>query len=207
MVKCRYFAISLLNIWHVVIICLFILPAVSCSEGYTPKPRGYFRIDLPEHSYKVFDSTFPYKFEMPVYAEISVDSSKMAEPFWINIRYSRFNATLHVSYKIIKGNFDKYLNDAHTLVNKHIPKANAISQRAFSDPVNRVYGLAYDIRGADAASPYQFYLTDSISSFVRGALYFNHIPNNDSLAPVIEFLKRDMEHMIGTFRWKKANLK
>lgn len=181
---------------------LLFLLITSCSDSYTPKPRGYFRIDLPERSYRVFDTTFPYTFEYPCYADITADSSKMAEPFWINIRYKRFNATLHFSYKAIKGNLTKFLDDAHTLVNKHIPKANAISQREFLDPAHRVFGLVYDIRGADAASPYQFYLTDSISNFVRGALYFNLIPNNDSLTPVIDFLKKDMEHMINTFRWK-----
>ncbi|MCX6269041.1 MAG: gliding motility lipoprotein GldD [Bacteroidetes bacterium] len=180
---------------------LFLL-VTSCSDGYSPKPRGYFRIDLPERRYQVFDSTFPYTFEYPVYADISIDSSKLAEPYWINIRYKPFNATLHFSYKVIRGNLLKYLDDAHTLVNKHIPKANAISQREFVDPAHRVFGLVYDIRGSDAASPYQFYLTDSISEFVRGALYFNRVPNNDSLAPVIEFLKTDMEHMINTLRWK-----
>ena len=174
----------------------------SCRDSYTPKPRGYFRIDLPQRSYRVFDSTFPYSFEYPSYADISADSSRMAEPYWINIRYKPFNATLHISYKVIEGNLPQYLNDAHVLVNKHIPKANAISQREFIDPSHRVFGLVFDIRGADAASPYQFYLTDSISEFVRAALYFNHIPNNDSLAPVIDFLKKDMEHMINTFRWR-----
>jgi gliding motility-associated lipoprotein GldD len=128
----------------------------------------------------------------------------MAEPFWININYIPFNATLHFSYKVIKANLAEYLDDAHTLVNKHIPKANAITQREFADPAHRVFGLVYDIRGADAASPYQFYLTDSTTNFVRGALYFNRIPNNDSLAPVIEFLKEDIAHMINTLQWKKS---
>jgi gliding motility-associated lipoprotein GldD len=190
------------NMWFLPLFTLLLLLVASCSDSYAPKPRGYFRIDLPERSYRVFDSTCPYSFEYPCYADIVADSSKMAEPCWINIRYRPFNATLHFSYKVITGNLNKYLNDAHTLVNKHIPKANAISQREFLDPAHRVYGLVYDIRGADAASPYQFYLTDSVSKFVRGALYFNQIPNNDSLAPVIDFLKKDMEHMINTFRWK-----
>jgi gliding motility-associated lipoprotein GldD len=186
-----------------IFLSFLLLLVTSCSENYTPKPRGYFRIDLPEKSYRVFDTAFPYIFEYPDYAEIVADSSKLAEPYWINIHYRPFNATLYLSYKIIHGNLDKYLDDAHTLVNKHIPKANAIGQRGFVDPDHRVYGLVYDISGADAASPYQFYLTDSISEFVRGALYFNHIPNNDSLAPVIDFLKGDIAHMISTFRWKK----
>ncbi|MCK9204042.1 MAG: gliding motility lipoprotein GldD [Bacteroidales bacterium] len=176
----------------------------SCGADYTPKPRGYFRIDLPQREYRVFDTTAPYTFEYPKYASIVYDSSKMAEPYWINIYYSRFHATLHVSYKVIHNNLANYLEDARTLVNKHIPKANSITQKEYDDPGRRVYGLVYEIKGSDAASSYQFYLTDSISEFVRGALYFNLVPNNDSLAPVIDFLKGDIDHMINTFRWKKA---
>jgi len=64
--------------------------------------------------------------------------------------------------------------------------------------------IRYNIKGADAASTYQFYLTDSTSNFLRGALYFDLVPNNDSLSPVIDFLKADIEQMITSFRWKKA---
>lgn len=186
----------------ILLLSILLLLISSCRDHYSPKPRGYFRIDLPEQRYQVFDSTFPFIFEYPVYARISADSSKMAEPFWINISYRPFHATLHLSYKVIHGNLPEYIDDAHTLVNKHIPKANAITQREFVDTAHRIFGLVYDIRGADAASSYQFYVTDSIKNFVRGALYFNIVPNNDSLAPVIEFLKKDIAYMISTFRWK-----
>jgi len=176
----------------------------SCINDYAPKPRGYYRIDLPEHKYRLFDSTYPFLFEYPVYAGIYPDTTKMAEPYWLNIVYPEFHAQLHFSYKVITNNLVKYLEDSRTLVNKHIPKASAITQREYIDETNHVYGLVFDIKGADAASSYQFYLTDSISKFVRGALYFNLVPNNDSLSPVIDFLKTDMERMISSFRWKKV---
>jgi gliding motility-associated lipoprotein GldD len=168
-----------------------------------PKPRGYFRIDFPKKEYQAFDTTFPFTFEYPKYATISPDNSKLAEKYWINIVYIPFHAQLHISYKVIDNNLATYLEDVHTLVDKHIPKANAISQREYMNQQEKVYGLVYDIKGSDAASACQFYLTDSTSKFVRGALYFNLVPNNDSLAPVISFLKSDIEHMITTFKWKK----
>jgi gliding motility-associated lipoprotein GldD len=62
--------------------------------------------------------------------------------------------------------------------------------------------MLFDIRGLGVASTYQFYLTDSIRHFVRGALYFDGPPNNDSLAPVIEFLKLDIDHLLNTFKWR-----
>ena len=88
------------------------------------------------------------------------------------------------------------------MVMKHIPKASSIENKIYENPEKRIYGLTYTIAGVDAASPYQFYLTDSTKHFIRGALYFNTIPNNDSLAPVIEFLKEDINHLIETFEWK-----
>lgn len=175
----------------------------GCNNDYVPKPRGYYRIDLPVREYKTFDAAFPYTFDYPAYATLLPDNSPMAEPYWINLNFTPFHAQLHISYKVINGNLSKYLDDAHTLVNKHIPKANSITQRQFVDPVNKVYGIVYDIKGTDAASAFQFYLTDSNSRFLRGALYFNLVPNNDSLAPVIEYLKADIEHLINTFRWKE----
>jgi len=187
-----------------ILLGLFFLATGACDSDYTPKPRGYFRIDLPQHDYRKFDTAFPFTFEYPVYATLMPDNSKMAEPYWINIRYNPFHATLHLSYKFVRGNLSQYLEDSRTLVNKHIQKASAIAQREFTNPGHRVFGLVYDIRGSDAASSYQFYVTDSLSEFVRGALYFNLVPNNDSLAPVIDFLKEDIDHLIGTFKWKKA---
>ena len=179
----------------------------SCTSDYVPKPRGYFRIDLPGKEYRTFDTTFPYSFEYPVYAAITGDSSSFSQPYWINVVYPAFHAQLHISYLPVHGNLKQYMEDSRTLVNKHIPKANAISQREFSDQENRVFGLVYNIKGSDAASTLQFYLTDSTANFLRGALYFNLAPNNDSLAPVIDFLKADIEHFINTFRWKAIQAK
>lgn len=183
---------------------IIIFLTLSChNDNYMPKPRGYFRIDFPPKEFRSFDTTFPFTFEYPRYAKIFPDNSRLAEKYWINIVYTPFHAQLHISYKVIDHNLATYLEDVHTLVDKHIPKANAISQREFINKQEKVYGLVYDIKGSDAASACQFYLTDSTSKFVRGALYFNLVPNNDSLAPVISFLKSDIEHMINSFRWKK----
>jgi len=176
---------------------------LACHSDYTPKPRGYFRIDVPEKEYRLFDTAFPYVFEYPIYATISSDPSGLAESYWINIHYPAFRAQLHLSYKVIDGNLNSYLEDSHHLVDKHIPKASAITRQEFINPGKKVYGLTFAIKGTEAASPYQFYLTDSVANFMRGALYFNIVPNNDSLAPVIDFLKTDIDHMISTFRWKQ----
>jgi len=192
-----------INMSQPTVLFLLISLLYGCQADYTPKPRGYFRIDLPVHEYRQFDTAFPYAFEYPIYAKIYPDTSGLAEPYWINICYPGFRAQLHLSYKVVRNNLPVYLEDSRTLVNKHIPKATAITQQAYVNHGKKVFGLTFTIKGTDAASPFQFYLTDSISKFVRGALYFNISPNNDSLAPVIDFLQTDIEHMINTFRWKK----
>jgi len=175
---------------------------VSCGGDETPKPRAYFRIDLPKKEYRSFDTTYPYQFEYPIYARISPKKNPANNPFWLNLEFPAYKGTLHISYMQLNGNLDELMQDTRDLVNKHIPKSNGIDEILIQNPAARVYGTLYDIRGNDAASPYQFCITDSTRHFLRGALYFNVKPNNDSLSPVIDFLRKDIDHLIESFRWK-----
>ncbi|NOR86619.1 MAG: gliding motility lipoprotein GldD [Bacteroidales bacterium] len=187
------------------ILALFIILAtfISCQDDYQPKPRGYFRIQLPQKEYIRFEhKSFPYSFNMPIYAKITKPRTQ-AEKYWINVSFPNFKAKLHISYKPIHHNLDTLLNDVHKMMNKHIPKANAINEQMFLNNEINVYGMAYEIKGSEAASPYQFYLTDSTNHFLRGALYFNFSPNNDSLKPVINFLQQDVQELIDSFRWEE----
>ena len=190
------------NIIFVLLIAVGMMASCNTSP-YTPKPRGYFRIDLPEKQYVLLDTTFPYSFEYPTYATVNPDLHSPNEKYWINLDFKPFNATLLLSYKKVNGNLISYLEDAHTLVTKHIPKADAIYDSLIVDRQRNVFGLTYEIEGSGAASPYQFFLTDSTTHFLRGALYFNTVPNNDSLQPVIDFIQKDIEHLVGTLQWKK----
>lgn len=174
----------------------------GCKHHYTPKPAGYLRIDFPEKEYQIYNSNCPYTFEYPQYGNIVPDTSRIAEPCWINIEFPRFNSKLHISYKPIRNNLQNYTEDSRTLAYKHTIKADAISETTYSDSTRKVYGLLYEIKG-DAASNIQFYLTDSARHFLRGSLYFYVQPNADSLAPVIGFFREDIIHLIETLEWKK----
>lgn len=175
----------------------------SCGANNTPKPRGYFRIEMPKKAYTVFDSTgFPYSFEYPNYSKIVPDYERNAEPYWVNINFRGYRAMLHISYKRISNNLPTLLEDVHTFVYKHTVKADAILETAYSSPERKVYGILYDIEG-NAASAMQFYLTDSSQNFVRGALYFYNRPNKDSLAPVVAYFRQDIVRLVDTFNWKK----
>jgi gliding motility-associated lipoprotein GldD len=176
----------------------------SCGSDYVPKPEGFYRIDLPEKKYRLFDSTYPFTFEYPVYAQIVPDTLKNAEPYWINLSFPVFRGQVNLSYKTIDKNLSQYAEDAYNMAMKHIPKADNIDPERIDISENNVHGITYNISGTGAASPYQFFVTDSTVNFMRGALYFNAVPNNDSLSPVITFIKEDIKHMIETLKWKKV---
>jgi gliding motility-associated lipoprotein GldD len=133
---------------------------------------------------------------------VKPDSRQNSEPYWIDIEYPQFKATIFISYKRVSGNLIEYLEDSRTFVIKHIPKAEAIEDSLIYLPDKKIYGLVYDIQGTGTASPCQFFVTDSSTHFLRGALYFNTIPNNDSLAPVIKFIREDIDHLLETFKWR-----
>jgi gliding motility-associated lipoprotein GldD len=183
------------------------LAMIACNSDYVQKPRGYYKIDLPEKKYQLFDQPgFPYAFEYPVYGRVIQDSlffdQRAENPYWINIDFPQFNGRVHISYKEIgKNKFDSLVNDAFTMSYKqHTYKASAIRPEQFRTP-NGVTGIYFTLKG-NAATANQFFATDSIKHFLRGALYFNATPNEDSLQPVNNFLKQDVRHLINTLRWK-----
>lgn len=173
----------------------------SCGDAVVPRPRGYYRIELPEPQYEMFDSAAaPYSFEKPVYSVIQPDRDADSEPFWINIFYPRFNCKIHVTYRDIRHNAVDALEDSRKLAYKHTIKADAIGESFYENADNQVYGTLYRIKG-NAATPLQFELTDSLSNLFRGSLYFYCKPNKDSLAPVVALIEDDIVHLMETFKW------
>jgi gliding motility-associated lipoprotein GldD len=189
---------------YIILLALSFL--LSCNSTFTPKRRGYFRIDFPPHQYQTFDRPgYPYSFDYPVYATVIRDSSFFdsvpENPYWINIDFPRFAARIYISYKQIGPNsFDKLRDDAFKMTYKHTSKASSIDQSVIQTP-NGVGGIFFNV-GGNAATAQQFYLTDTTRHFLRGALYFDTTPNEDSLAIVNHFLQKDLTHLINSFRWK-----
>lgn len=191
------------------IILASILFLSACGSGdYSPKPRGYFRIELPKKEYRQYQSAYPFTFEYPVYAQIEADTQPARTTlqqmqFKLNMQFKQLNGTLHLSYQPItsKQIFNELIEDAHKLAFKHTVKATGIDEARIYFPDRKVYGLYYTIDG-NAASSVQFYLTDSTRHYLRGALYFNSAPQFDSIQPVLDFVKKDVDVMIKTLRWK-----
>jgi len=183
--------------------CLFIVS--SCGDDddeiIAPKPRGYYRLQFPEKIYVTYDSACPFTFQMPVYSKMENDKNYLAEPCWLNMQFHSFNGTLHLTYKPVKNNIEDYIKDSYTLSSKHHVKASGVKEQIVMRNSSKVYGLIYDIEGNTATS-FQFFLTDSTKHFMHGALYFNAVPNTDSISPVIDFLKKDIYNMINTLEWK-----
>lgn len=176
---------------------------ISCGNEYSPKPRAYFRIEFPEKKYLTYSGDCPYTFEFPEYAQVRQDSSRDSKPCWLNVNYPQFNGRIHLSYQPISSaaEFNQLTEDARTFAFKHTVKATAIDEGTISYPGEKVYGIYYSIDG-NTASSVQFYLTDSTKNYLRGALYFNEQPRLDSIQPVLDFVKKDIDQMIKTFKWK-----
>src|SRR5690606_22097178 len=185
------------------ILGVLVLFLAACSQDYVPKQKGYNRIDLPEHSYTQLPDSFPYQMQYSNHAEIIMDSSWMKEPYWIDIFYPDFLATIQITYKAI-GNDEallkEYLSDSYKLTAKHQVKAYAIEESILTTPQNHT-AIVAELSG-EVPTPFQFYSTDSTDHFIRGALYFRTASQNDSLAPVISFIKKDIIHMINTLDWQ-----
>ena len=181
-----------------------VVTAISCDRqpNPLPKPRGYFRIDLPEKAYTKVDTIERYSFECPEYAQITYDRYSPDEKNWANVEMPQIKGSIHLTHKNVDGNLGDYLEDVHTMVTKHLQKANGVRDSLIVNDEHKVYGLFIEMDGKGVATPMQFYLTDSTKNFVRGALYFNFQPNNDSMQPVINFIRDDIDHMISTFEWK-----
>jgi gliding motility-associated lipoprotein GldD len=179
---------------------------ISCGgdddDAIAPKPRAYFRLSFPEKKYVKYDSLCPFTCEIPAYSKMENDKDPGAQPCWLNLVFPHFNGIIHFSYMPVNGNIQKYLEQTYTLASKHQIKSSGIEEQQIAKPQSRVYGLVYNIQG-NAASSIQFFLTDSTKHFIRGALYFYAPPNTDSISPVVDFIRKDIYHMIETFEWKK----
>lgn len=180
----KFFLISLLFCW-------------ACNNDYTPKPWGYSRVDLPEQTTTLFKDSCPYSFQQPIYSDINF---KYENECWFDLEFKDFNGKVHMSYKTLENNLNRYTEDSRSLAYKHAQIAEAISEQVFNKDSSNVYGIVYTFQG-NTATPMQFYLTDSLNHFVRGALYFNSA-QNDSITPISNFVKEDIYRIIESWEWK-----
>ena len=180
--------------------------STSCSkkeERYVPKPKGFNRVDLPPHAYQKLTQLHPYTFEISKFAEALPDTFRTAGKDWIFINYPQFKANIQITYKEIGNNpalLKSYIDDSYKLASKHQIRASAIQEQRVLSKTGKT-AILFKIEG-DVPSPYQFYTTDSTKHFMRGAIYFPTATKNDSLAPVIDYLHKDMIQLLNTLNWR-----
>ena len=168
---------------------------ISCGDGYTPKPRAFFKIDLPNKDYIEIKVKCPFVFEKPIYSVLE----KKQQEYFYDLNFPKQNGVLHITYLPLNDNLQEHIETSRALALKHIIVADGVKEDLIINKLDNVYGILYDYKGMTATST-QFYLTDSINHFFRGALYFN-TEISDSLLPVNNFLKQDVKHIIESFRW------
>lgn len=186
-------------------VCLFVMVVLitSCQRAYSPKPVGYNRLYLPEPTYQPLPDTLPYWFEYSRHATLLEDTSFISEPDWVEVYYPLMKATVHITYKTVNNNprlLKEFVEDSYRLTAKHQIKAYSIDEALVTTPSGKT-AVIEEIEG-EVPSQFQFTITDSTENFMRGALYFNTRVQNDSLAPAIEYVKKDIIHMLNTLEWR-----
>lgn len=193
------------------LLCLLSLLTHSCGDDVlpVPKPRSYPRVYYPERAYEERTTDYcHFSFEKPAGAtivreELFFDAAP-PDSCWFDLRLApALNGSIHFSYYPIENyeQFEALRDEAFQLVGVHNQRASDIEEVVFRRPDARVHGIAFDIAGP-AASPFQFFLTDSTRHFLRGALYFDAEVQPDSLRPIIAYVKTDIIHLMETLQWE-----
>lgn len=183
---------------------LFLLGLLFAGcKDYVPKPHAYPRIHFPEKSYTAAETNCPFTFQTPSYSKL-MPYTRGVKPCWYDLQYTPFDATLHLSYVEFstQKHLDSLREDAYKLAmnRNHIMMAEEILEREYTDTVNGIYGMIYDLEGK-TATPFNFYITDKKRHYVRGSFYFNKKTDLDSVAPIYDFLRKDMLHAMTTFKF------
>lgn len=187
---------------NILILICFAGVLTSCGGNSIPRPYGYFRVDLPKHAYRMIDTlNLPYRFDLPINVKL-ISRKDEQNNYWIDLYYPKLNASIYCSYKPVKGNLINLLEDTRKIVYKHSVIADGIGEKVFEHPEKNMHGILYDIKG-NTASSVQFILTDSTRNFFRGALYFNNVPNKDSIAPMSNYIREDVIRIMESFEWKR----
>ncbi|WP_420150745.1 gliding motility lipoprotein GldD [Spirosoma sp.] len=176
----------------------------SSSDNYVPKPKGFPRFDLPTPVYKPIEPTHPYQFEYNNIARILPDTFARSEPDWIFINYPAYHASVQLTYKPVGNDVNRLramLDDSYKLAARHNIKAYAIEEKKLRLK-SGLEASVIDLAG-EVPSQVQFITTDSTKHFLRGALYFNTATQNDSLQPVIQYIRKDILHLLNTLKWRK----
>ncbi|RAJ11766.1 gliding motility lipoprotein GldD [Olleya aquimaris] len=186
------------------ILCLLIISCIGCGSDPIPKPKGYLRLEYPQANYKTYNQNLPFSFDRNTHSD-TIRYKPLTDnvtSFGLNIEYKKLKGTIYLTYKAIDGKdrLIQYLKNAQNFTQEHTKKADAIEEVVWENPVNKVYGMFYEV-GGNAASQSQFYVTDSVNHFLTGSLYFYAKPNYDSILPAAHYLQKDIKRIMESVQW------
>ena len=171
----------------------------SCGQNYQPKPKGFQRYNLPTPKHETITVSNYYLFEKNKLAKLDLNK----ELNWLNLSYKKQGAEILITFKQIRTPNDLllYIHESYKLINKHKVRASSILETNI-ETVNGKHAVLIDIKG-EVPSPFQFITTDSSKNFLRAALYFERPIKGDSISPVVDYLKKDMIHILNTLQWNE----
>jgi gliding motility-associated lipoprotein GldD len=195
--------IHVLKVLSVIVLGIWLGACNSSIQEYSPKPRGFNRIDLPQHTYQTLPNEYPYSFEYSKESIIQIDTFKNAEPHWIIVYYPKFDTRIQFTYKKVNHDLSRLQNmmgDAAKLAFNHDKKAYSITDKILLTKSGKK-AVIFELEG-EVPSPYQFFVTDSTKHYLRGAVYLMTATENDSLKPIIDYMKVDSKHILETLKWQ-----
>lgn len=201
MYSSKYLA-SVASLLLLVALCL----CSGCRRGddYTPKPKAYLRFSFPAKSYVPYDTAaVPFSFERAAGTRVVMKKDEAQEKY-LDILYPRYRGVVFLTYKPMRGVEDLagQVDTSYELLKMHFDYSSGVEESHYANAATHVYSTTYRLKGSNVASTYQFWATDSLHHFLRGSLYLDQTPNNDSLAPVLEYLQQDLDRLIETLVWR-----
>lgn len=178
----------------------------ACRRGddYTPKPKAYLRFSFPAHRYERYDTVaLPFTFEHAAGSHVVIKKNDPDEKY-VDILYPAYRGVVFLTYKPLRSPqaLAGQTDTSYQLLKMHFNYTSGVEEDHYVDAAQQVYSTTYHLKGSNVASTYQFWATDSLHHFLRGSLYLDQTPNNDSLAPILEYLQEDLNHLIETLVWR-----
>lgn len=168
----------------------------SCKDDVLPKPLGELRLEYDNPKYVPLQTNCPFTFD---YSDKAVIKAK--DSCWYDVKYPKMKAVIYITYYRLQGNLKQQIKQAEKIVYDHTIKASNIKPQLFINKEHKTYGTLFRLSG-EAATNFQFYVTDSTRNFLVGSVYFRTVPKPDSLQPAIDYIEKDVKRMIETIQWK-----
>lgn len=182
--------------------CLLLL-TLACQD-YTPYPRPFAfpRIELPAQTrYESLQSpACPFTFEYPKGGQKTRD---LQDSCWVDLRFPSYSLTWHITHRHVPRSGksrSQHYEEYRRLVYKHTQKATQITETPIQGPTGQ--GILFETYG-EVGTPAQVFYYDSLEqNVVMLSFYFRTAEKNDSLAPVIDYMKGQVLHAVETLEWQ-----